>query len=103
MWIKLRLKGSPVVVRLHVISAGKYLRVSGPKSKEAFANVMSHVLDHTDWASGGEEMASQVFQTKMKNPDMRVANLRRDGSVTVSLLGESGATFSSADCCVIEE
>ena len=98
MWIKLRLKDSSTVVRLHVIPVGKYLRVSGHKSRQAFVNLISNIINRTAWPPGGKEKVVQLLQNKMKNPEMRI-ELRRNGGVRVSLLGESGAEFSSADSC----
>ena len=100
MFVKLRLRGSSTVVRIKVEPDGKYLRVSDHKSRQAFVNLISNIVNQTDWPPGGKEKLIKVFQSKMRNPEMRIER-RRDGGATVTLLGESGAKFSSADSCVI--
>ena len=99
MWIKVRLQESSRAVRMHVVPAGKYLRVSGHKSRQAFVDLISNIVNQTAFPPGGKAKVLEVLQNEMKDPEMRIQR-RRDGGVAVILLGESGAKFSSADSCV---
>ena len=101
MWIKVRLKQQPsAVVDLHVIPHKKYLRVSGHTSKQVFVNLISEIVNQTDWPPGGKKKVLEIFRHEMRNPEMRIEP-RRNGDVTVTMLGEAGAIFSSADSCAL--
>jgi len=100
MWIKLRLKDSSTVMHLHATPSEGYLRVSGSKSRQKFVDLVTTIVNKTSWTPDGKRTVMRVFQHAMQNPDMRIKP-GRDDKVTVILLGESGAIFSSSDSCLL--